>query len=379
LALDIFRGLAVVGMILVNNPGDPALQFPWLAHAPWNGLTAGDFVFPFFLFSVGMSLVLTLGKSQVPVSPLKRCKRIVRRSLTLILLGLLFHLLASGNVATFRIPGVFQRIGLCSLLGGLMAVGMSWREIALSAVGILLVYAALLAGIHSPSFAEPGPSGEWPVAEVPFEQASQNSRPGYLSKAGSLPSFVDRSLFGRHMYRPEYDPEGLLSTIPAISTLLVGVLAGRWLRTRRRREDQLRKLLWVGFYLSMLGILLDPFIPINKAIWSPSFVLVTGGVSLALFAILGWCVEIRGEDRWFRPLEVFGANAFVAYLASNLVTVVLARGLPGGATLGEWFLRKGCLSWLSGGTASLFYGVLQVLVWLPPLWILHRRGLYVKI
>jgi predicted acyltransferase len=292
---------------------------------------------------------------------------------------LLFHLVAAGDLSTFRIPGVLQRIGVCVLLAGPLVLTRSWKKIGLAAVVILAGYTALLSAVHAPSFARPASSGGWPVTEIPFDRVPPESRPDFRSMVGSLPSYVDRALFGRHLYRPEYDPEGLLSTLPAVSTVLIGVLAGLWLGTPRPKEDQLRGLLQAGMGLFVAGAFANLLVPINKALWSPSFVLVSGGAAVALLALLGWLLEVRGETSWFRPLEVFGANAFLAYLVSNLLTVVLSNEGPGGTSLGQWILKNGCLSWLEGGAASFLYGGLQVVVWLPLLWVLHRRRLFVKI
>lgn len=379
LSLDVIRGIAVVGMILVNNPGIPSLQSPWLAHAPWNGLTLADLVFPLFLFSLGMALALTRGRPAGNVSRRVQCRRVVRRGLTLVGLGLLFHLLIAGNLSTFRIPGVFQRIGICSLLGGLMVIAFSPRAIALGAGALLVGYSALLGCVQAPSFARPDPSAGWPVAEIPFEGTRPEARPDPLSMAGSLPSYVDRRLFGHHLYRPEYDPEGLLTSLPALSTVLIGVLAGLWLGTPRRRIAHLAGFLWAGFGLLGLGGLMSWIFPVNKALWSPSFVLVTGGVALLLFAVLEGCRNVRRMSAWLRPFEVFGANALVAYLASNLLMVVLAGGSVKGTPMDEWIMKSSVLSRLDGGVASLFYGLLHVGIWLPPLWILRQRKLYIKI
>ncbi|HXX93335.1 MAG TPA: heparan-alpha-glucosaminide N-acetyltransferase domain-containing protein, partial [Planctomycetota bacterium] len=376
--LDAFRGLAVVGMILVNNPGDCRLQSRWLSHAAWDGLTFADLVFPFFLVSVGISLTFMLGKSGPGTTLGKRSARLLRRSLTLVVLGLLFHLWISRDFSNFRIPGVLQRIGICSLLGGFIILQFPPRGLAAITLGILGAYAALLLGLHPPTFLETSPGAGRAPHEVRFEDAAAGRRPGYLSKEGSLPSYVDRQILGRHLYRPEYDPEGILSTGSAVSTVLLGSLAGLWLRRSGSRRGRHRTLFLWGVALAAAGLAASGILPVNKALWSPSFVLVTAGISFAVLSGLAASLEAHPGFAGYRPLEIFGANALLVYVGSNFLTLILENLALGDRTLETRLFEGFYLRWSGGAWAAFFYGISNAAIWIPILWVLHRKRIHVR-
>jgi predicted acyltransferase len=366
-------------MIMVSNPGDPALQVSWLAHAPWDGLTLADLVFPFFLFSTGISLTFMLRGKAEPKGAPRLYGRLFRRSGILAILGLLFQLFVCPSLSNFRIPGVLQRIGVCSLLGGLLLLGFSWRGVAWTLVGLLGGYAAILLWVPAPAFLAFPVGGASRPTEVSFAGASSAARPGPLSREGSLPSYVDRKVFGRHLYRPEYDPEGLLSTLSSVSTVLLGILAGFWLSWPGSGKARLGGLFGGGLLLAGAGGLGSLVLPVNKALWTPPFALLTGGISCVLLAGLSALAKGKTRAAGFKVLEIFGANAFAAYIASNFLTLLMGSLTLGEKSLEDWVFQGAVLPGFGGGSACLVYSLLHVLIWIPALWVLYRRKVFLRI
>ena len=278
-SLDVFRGLTIAGMILVNNPGTWDAIYSPLEHSKWDGLTPTDLVFPFFLFIVGVSITLSLARrADAGGSKRDLYVKIVRRTLIIFALGLVLTAFPYNDPATFRIPGVLQRIAVCYFFAAIIFLNTRWRAQAAVAAALLLLYWAAMKLIPVPGYGA-----------------------GDLSMAGNLAAFVDRSVFGRHTWKPLYDPEGLLSTIPAVATTLCGVLTGQLLRSRRAPLEKVAAMFVAGAGCMIVGWAWNYWFPVNKALWTSSYVVLTAGMALELLAACYWLVDIKGCRRWAKP------------------------------------------------------------------------------
>lgn len=381
-SLDALRGLAVAGMILVTDPGAYNVAYPPLQHAEWNGATPTDMIFPAFLFAVGVAITLSFAsRIRRGYSGARLARHVLVRSIVIFVIGLALNGFPDYNLHTIRIPGVLQRIALCYLCGAFLYLAVSrtgeettsarksWR-IAGVIVVILAGYWALLKLAPVPGFG-----------------------PDRLDSLGNMGAYMDRSLIGtQHMwpygttpgYGVTYDPEGLLSTLPAIATVLIGVLAGEWLRSAHGRSRKAVILAAAGAALAVGGWLLDPLLPINKKLWTSTFVLFSGGVSLLLFSALYFVLDIRRWRWWAPPALVFGTNAILAFALSGVVTVLTNRihvTAKNGSVLSlhQWIYRDGFASWLQPLHASLAYAIAIVLFNLALLYPLYRRRIFLRI
>jgi predicted acyltransferase len=366
-SLDVFRGATIVAMILVNDAGDWDKTYAPLLHAEWHGWTPTDLVFPFFLFAVGIAIPYAfagrLERSGGDRGPLHR--QILRRTVILFALGLFLSWFPfySVNWPAARIPGVLQRIAVVYLVAALAWLHLGPRSRALLAL-------ALLAGYWLAMMLVP----------VPGHGA------GDLSPDGNLAAWVDHFVLGRHTWRKAPgpgDPEGILSTVPAIASALIGLFAGDWLRSPRPRSEKLRGMVLWGCGLTVAGIVLGRWFPINKNLWTSTYVLFTGGMALLLLAAIYFLVDMRRHGGWTRPFLVFGTNAIVAFFGSTLMAKLgyLIRWTEGGetVTLQQWLYRHLFASWLPDYVASLAWALAFVAVWWGLMEILYRRRIFIKI
>lgn len=363
-SLDVFRGITIAGMVLVNNPGTWEDIYWPLQHAQWHGWTPTDLVFPFFLFIVGVSIALAFAnRAESGVNTPNLYLKVIKRALIIFLLGLFLNAFPYFNFSELRIPGVLQRIAICYFFASVIFLNTKVRtQIAITA-GLLIFYCLLMSFVPAPGF----------IA-------------GDLSKEGSLASFVDRAIFGKHVWAQAkvYDPEGLLSTIPALATTLLGVLTGQWLRTKKSAYEKVAGLFVAGVVCVALGWAWNPFFPINKALWTSSYVLFTGGLALHFLAFCYWLIDIKGYRKWSKPFEVFGVNAIALYVGSGIMADLLgligARGSDGAwVPLKTWIHDNLFASWTTPQNASLAFAVTFVLVWLGLMWILYRRKIFIKV
>jgi predicted acyltransferase len=363
-SLDVFRGITIAGMVLVNNPGTWSSIYWPLEHAQWNGWTPTDLVFPFFLFIVGVSITLAFAR-RVEEGAVQRALylKVVKRSAIIFGLGFLLNLIPNFDFATVRIPGVLQRIAVCYLITSLIFLKTKVRTQFVIALVLLVGYWLLMTRVAAPGFAA-----------------------GDLSKEGSLASYIDRVVFGAHVWRQAkvYDPEGLLSTIPAVATTLFGVLTGHWLRSERTRWDKVAAMFVAGAAGVALGWAWNSFFPINKALWTSSYVLFTAGLALQLLALCYWLIDINGFRRWAWPFEVFGVNALALFVGSALMVKLMALiKIPqsDGTRIASqgWIFRNLFLTWASPINASLFYAIAFILLWLFLMWLLYRKGIIIKV
>lgn len=367
LALDVFRGLTIAGMVLVNNAGDWQAIYGPLRHATWHGWTPTDLVFPFFLLIVGVAIPIALEKRRAAGGTMTDLyRRILRRTLIIFALGLFLNWYPPtadplGRLLTLRIPGVLQRIAICYGLAAIIFLRVGRRGIWQLAGGLLVGYWLLLTLVPAPGFAA-----------------------GDLTREGSLASWVDRTLLPGHIYKPDYDPEGILSTIPALATALIGVLAGEWLRRDRDGMEKAAGLFAAGVLTLLAGYLWDGLFPINKALWTSSYVLFTGGLGLLTLALCYWLVDLRGLRRWAWPFVVFGVNALALYalsgiMADTLSEIQLAQADGTTESLRSWLYRRLFTGWLSPLNASLAYAVSYVLFWWGVMWVFYRRKIFIRV
>lgn len=356
-----------MAMILVNNPGDWGHIYPPLEHAEWNGWTPTDLIFPFFLFIVGVSLVYALagakagGRAPGPV-----LARVARRAAILFALGVFTSLYPHFDFSVVRIMGVLQRIALVFLGCSVIYLKTSWRTQLILLVMLLVGYAALLQ-----------------LAPVP------GVGPASLAPTTNLGAWLDRLVFTEaHLWKTSrtWDPEGLLGTLPAVGTGLLGVLAAQWLR-RPGLSDRARLggLAAAGALAVGLGQLWNNWFPINKALWTSSYVLFAGGLALLLLAGLYWLCDVRSYRRWAAPAVVYGVNAitvfFLSAVLSRTFALVHLPG-PGGHAVGlkEWLYEWGIAPHFADPrTASLVGGLVLVAIWWGILRAMHARGIHVKV
>ena len=367
-SLDVFRGIVIAAMILVTDPGTYSYVYSPLRHAEWMGATATDMIFPAFLFMVGLAISFSFA-SQIKrgVTRTRLIQRLLRRSLVLFVLGLVLNGFPDYHLATLRIPGILQRIAICYLLSGALYL-FTTRQIRLLA-GVAF---ALLAGY-------------WALLKlVPVPGIG----PGHLDTFGSLPAYIDRQLFGiNHLWiwglTPRkgvtYDPEGLLSTLPAMFSTLAGIVAGDWMRSDFPARKRVLGLAIAGCALWISGLLLSPLLPLNKRIWTSTFALMSTGVSVAVFAALYAVIDLGGFRRGLLPAKVLGTNAILAFTLSTIITSLLDRIYLHGLTLHEWLYQNLFASWLPPYPSSLAYAIVIVLLNILLLYPLYQRQLFVRV
>lgn len=366
LSLDVFRGLTIAGMILVNNPGTWSHIYWPLEHAEWNGWTPTDLIFPFFLFIVGISITLSFSRrAQDGGDEYDLLMKVIRRACIIFALGLFLNGFPYFNLAEIRIAGVLQRISVCYLVASLIFLKTRWRAQAIIAVALLLLYWILVTVVPVPGFGA-----------------------GNLSKEGSLAAYIDRWLLGPHIWKGGvvYDPEGLLSTMPAIATTLCGVLTGHWLRTRRTQLEKVGGMFFAGACAVAVGWAWHFWFPINKSLWTSSYVVFTAGMALELLAVCYWLVDIKGYKRWAKPFIIFGVNALALFVFSGLLARILTDKhwqLPrvNGSTgnLQTFIYERFYASWTTPINASLCYAIVYIFFWLLLMWLLYRKRIFIKV
>jgi predicted acyltransferase len=369
LSVDVFRGMTILAMILVNNPGDWGTVYWPLLHAAWHGCTPTDLIFPFFLFIVGVAVVLALGpQSAVGTDRRTLVAKIVRRALILFGLGLFlsgfpFGVFGPKTLAevldTWRIPGVLQRIAICYLAASLLFIFCRRRVLVGWTVACLLGYWALMV-----------------LVPVPGQGA-----PDLDSKGGHLAGWLDRTLLGSHLWvgGRVYDPEGLLSTLPALATTLLGVWAGLMLVEHRDPLERTVRLLVNGWLLVLVGYVWSWFLPLNKALWTSSYAVMTGGLAMSFLALCHWWFDLGQHPRSARPFVLYGVNAITVFVGSGILGRVLANVSVGDATLQAWIYKHFFLTWLPPYVASLAYALAWVGAWFVALVWMYRRGYVLKV
>jgi len=378
LALDVLRGITISGMILVNNPGSGSSVYTPLEHASWSGLTPTDLVFPFFMFIMGVSTYISLKKYRFECSG-SAIWKIVKRTLVIFAIGLgiawfsmfcrTWNSLASENLTflsrlgqsmwTFdhiRILGVLQRLALSYGFAGIIVLLMKHKYIPYLIATLLAGYALILLFGN-----------------------------GYEYNETNILSIVDRAVLGlQHMYKDNgVDPEGLLSTIPSIAHVLIGFSVGKWLMTETDIRAKMLRLFLLGTIFTFTGFLLNYGLPINKKVWSPTFVFVTCGLASSFLALLIWIIDVKGYKKWSKFFEAFGINPLFMYVVAAILSILLSNihFAYNDATISlHGFAYKLILQPVFGDyLGSLVFAILFVcLVWICG-YTLYKKKIYIKI
>jgi predicted acyltransferase len=368
-SLDLYRGLVVAGMIIVDNPGSDEGAFWPIKHAKWNGWTPADLIFPSFLFLVGIAIVLSISSRRARGQTNREILlHAVKRSLLLIAIGFLTNAspIYGFDIHTFRWEGVTQRIALCYFACVILELYFprraQWVAFAVCVIG----YWALLRFAPVPGFGLPG-------RDIPFMDPDRN-----------LPAWLDRKLFMGHLYNETRDPEGIVHTVPAIATTLLGVFVGHWFRVAQSGFARIRPLLLGAVPLLAAGLLWNRWFPINKNLWTSSFVLLSGGFCLLFLSFFYWLIDIKqARGWWLNFFLVFGMNPILAYIADSVVygpgytfTVQSHAGTINWHEAAQAHLEA---LGLSTPIASLVYSLAAVLFCWLLLWPLWRKKIFIKV
>ncbi|NQV75604.1 MAG: DUF1624 domain-containing protein [Bacteroidetes bacterium] len=371
LSLDVFRGLTVAAMILVNNPGSWSTIYAPLKHAEWNGCTPTDLIFPFFLFIVGVSISYALGSKKESTSQSKLLFTALKRASILFGLGLFLNLFPKvftdpiEALNTVRIPGVLQRIAIVFFVTALIFIKTNQKTQLRVFFGILIVYWALMTLVPVPSI-------------------------GYanLEKETNLGAWLDRTILTEaHLWKSvkTWDPEGILSTLPAVATGLFGVLIGTWLRRKDREESV--KISWmfsIGILAVILGLIWDLCFPINKALWTSSYVLYSGGLATIGLALCYWLIDVQGYKKGTTPFVVYGVNAITVFFLSGLIprilTMIMVK-MPDGTLVNAkvWMYETFFTPYFTPINASLAGAITFILIWLAILYWMFKQKVIVKV
>ena len=365
-ALDVFRGITIAAMLLVNNPGTWSAIYPPLRHAEWHGWTPTDLIFPFFLFIVGVAMVFSFGRMlETGQTRGDLFRKSAKRAAILFGLGLVLHSYpwVGFDYSHLRIPGVLQRIALAFLAASMVVLWLGPKGRLATVALLLLAYWAVMIWVPVPGVGA-----------------------GILQPGQDPGAWLDRSVFGtNHLWESSrtWDPEGLLSTLPAVATVLLGVFAGEWLRSKRPSPETTRGLLFAGTAGVVVGLAWDLAFPINKPLWTSSYVVFTAGMAALALALCYWLVDVRGYRAWTLPFLVFGVNAITAYFLSSLMAQVLDSvrlGTDGADTsVKGWIYENAFASWLSPVNASLGFALSFVLFWMAVMWVLYRQRIFIKV
>ncbi|HEY9794206.1 MAG TPA: DUF5009 domain-containing protein [Leptolyngbyaceae cyanobacterium] len=366
-SLDAFRGIAISGMILVNMAGVADQVYPPLLHADWNGCTLTDLVFPFFLFIVGVAMAFSLSKYTEGNQPTAGVYwRIVRRSVILFVLGLLLNGFWTYDWSSIRIMGILQRISLAYLLAALAVLHLPRRGQYAIALLLLIGYWVVMSFIPVPGFGA-----------------------GNLTRDGNLGAYIDRLVIGTaHLYKGDNfnsmgDPEGLFSTLPAVVTVLLGYFTGDWLHKQPLKSHTSMDLVLLGLSCLVIGQVWDFWFPINKKLWTSSYVVFTAGWALLLLAACYELIEVRSQRRWGKPFEIMGLNAIFVFVASVLMIKILVKTHIGtgenAPTTYSWIYEHLFVPWAGAMNGSFLFALVTVLFWWLVAYVMYRQCWFLKV
>jgi predicted acyltransferase len=367
ISLDVFRGIAITGMILVNMAGVADQAYPSLVHADWNGYTLADLVFPFFLFIVGVAIAFSFSKYTQGNQPTPGVYwRIARRSLILFGLGLLLNGFWNYDWSSIRIMGVLQRISLTYLLATLIVLNVPRKGQWAIAALLLLGYWLAMSLVPVPGYGI-----------------------GNLTREGNLGAYIDRLIIGTaHLYKGDNfnsmgDPEGLFSTLPAVVSVLFGYFTGEWLRKQPIKSYTSMSLVLLGLSCLVVGEVWGFWFPINKKLWTSSFVVFTVGWAFLLLATCYELIEVRQRQRWGKPFEIMGLNAIFVFVASVLAIKILVKTHIGtgenAPTTYSWIYEKLFVPWAGAMNGSLLFAIVTVLFWWVVLYGMYKKHWFVKV
>jgi predicted acyltransferase len=366
-SLDLFRGITIAAMILVNNPGNGHAYAP-LEHAQWNGWTPTDLIFPFFLFIVGVSMVLSFSSRMARgASKGDLLRHSLWRAAMIFAIGVALNAFPYYHVMPIRLPGVLQRIAVAYAIAAAITLWSGSRTRIAVIVGLLAGYWVLMRFVPVPGFGMPG-------RDVAF-----------MDPNGNLAAWLDRLVIPGRLYEVTRDPEGILSTLPSIATALLGVLTGDWLRSERKPGEKAAGMLAFGVAGLIAGKALDVWMmPINKNLWTSSFVVFTAGFALVLLAACYWVLDGKGwRGCWATPFVAFGMNAIGIYALSSLIAKTLndVHTIYSGTrmNLHEYVNMRFYAPLAGPSMASLLYSLTFVLVCTLLVYVAYREKFFLKV
>ncbi len=372
LAVDVFRGLTVASMLLVNNPGSWGAIYPPLEHAVWNGWTPTDLIFPFFLFIAGITTHLSLSARRARGDDEGAITRqIIKRGILIVLFGFLVATFPFTPLTRFthvRIPGVLQRIGVAYTFAALLTLRTTLKQQVIILVTLLYGYWFAMTLI-------PVPGADGGIGANLLDAPSR-----------TMAAWVDRLLLDGHLWvsSKTWDPEGPLSTIPAIGTCMLGVMAGRWLGSDRPLSERLSGMFAAGALGMLVGLMWHWSFPINKSLWTSSYVIFTAGMACVTLATITWITDVHRVTSWTQPLVIYGMNPMIAFVGSGMMArtiYTLWKVEYGGKMVAVQSVvyQTVFASWLEPENASLAFALSFVLLWYGILWILWRRNIILKV
>jgi predicted acyltransferase len=372
-SLDVFRGITIAAMILANMAGVADDVYPFLSHAQWHGCTPTDLIFPFFLFIIGVAMTYSLSKYTAENRPTKAVYlRVLRRAAVLFILGLLLNGFWNKGVWTFdlnsiRLMGVLQRIALTYLFASLIVLKLPRKTQRFVAGGLLIGYWLTMMYIPVPEYGA-----------------------GVLTREGNFGAFIDRLIIPKaHLYKGDGfnfmgDPEGLFSTIPAIVSVLAGYFTGEWIKDKKQATSHTSMdLVLCGLCCLVIAILWDVAFPINKKIWTSSYVLFTSGWALMLLAACYELIEVRLIKRWSKPFEIMGLNAIALFVASVLLIKITAKTQLGtgetAVSIYNWIYQNIFASWAGKFNGSFLFALVTLLLWYGVAVLMYQKRWFIKV
>ena len=363
LSVDIFRGVTIAAMILVNNPGTWANVYAPFLHADWHGLTPTDLIFPFFLFIVGMSITFAYTNKKANGITGDVYKKIISRTLKLIFLGLFlagfkYDFPFFKELSHLRIPGVLQRIGVVFFIASILFLHINWK-------GLLGIFVFILLGYYLI------------MTQIPI-----NGELALLTKESNLASVVDLNILTvDHMWKTLYDPEGILSTLPAIATTIFGMFLGMILLNKEKtQQEKLKYFIIIGIVALVIGYAWSTIFPLNKALWTSSFVLVTGGWASLVYAAFYYIADILGHNDWGKPAIIFGSNAITVFFLSSFMAKSFGLiKLPSGQSLHGYLYEILSSIITIPKLSSLIYAILIIVFYYFIALILYKKKIFIKV
>jgi predicted acyltransferase len=372
-SLDVFRGITIAAMILANMAGVADDVYPFLSHAQWHGCTPTDLIFPFFLFIIGVAMTYSLSKYTTENKPTKAVYlRVLRRAAVLFILGLLLNGFWNKGVWTFdlssiRLMGVLQRIALTYLFASLIVLKLPRKTQWLVAGGLLIGYWLTMMYIPVPEYGA-----------------------GVLTREGNFGAFIDRLIIPKvHLYKGDGfnfmgDPEGLFSTIPAIVSVLAGYFTGEWIKDKKQATSHTSMdLVLFGLCCLVIAIIWDVAFPMNKKIWTSSYVLFTSGWALMLLAACYELIEVRLIKRWSKPFEIMGLNAIALFVASVLLIKITAKTQLGtgetAISIYNWIYQNIFASWSGKFNGSFLFALVTLLFWYGVAVLMYQKRWFLKV
>jgi len=356
-SLDAFRGITIGSMIIVNYPANWGQVYAPLLHKPWHGITPTDLIFPFFLFIVGVSIALAYNKQLQKGLPLPGIyRKILSRGLKIFAVGIFLSLWPYFNFAELRVAGVLQRIALVFVACAFLFVGTKWKTQAIVGATILIIYWLAMMFIPTPGYGQP-----------------------MLEPGANLAAWIDSYLLPGRLWQGTWDPEGLLSTLPAIATGITGMLVGKIILSPHSHEKKVIWMFLAGFFATIIGYVWSLHFPLNKPIWTSSYVMVTSGLASMTLAACYYLIDMEKKTFGTKPWVILGTNAIAVYVLAGLLSLIFYRLDYGGLRLSQHAFQ-----WLTGmgivpKLASLMYPLFYLGILFIPATILYRKKIFIKL